>query len=271
MDRGHPLMSAGTFALAFPCAALLLLAAGPARAAGWPGDRDTAMPCRPTISCTAELASPGTLELEAGYIYRRLAGGTAERNTPFLLKLTVLPWLQVQVGSNGYTVSQGAAPARFFDNVIGALKFHVFDQKGLRPALALSGAVSLPTAAGQEGYVRYYDATFTGHLSKDFGRVHADLNGGLNVLRLEDHPLYQGFGALAVSMSLIAPFGVAAEGYLFTDAAPVASRDTGILFAITHSPRKWLVFDIGVDEGLAPARAYSVFTGVTVIPAVLWR
>src|SRR5262249_28224791 len=152
------------------------------------------LPCRPTIACTADLVAPGTLEIEAGYVYRRAAGGAAQRTWPFLIKLTVAPWVQIQVGSNGYTASPGSAPARYFDNVNLGLKFHLADQLGARPAFAISGALSVPTSAGQEGYVRAYDALFTGYASKDLGPVHVDLNAGVNLWRLEDHPLPQGFG-----------------------------------------------------------------------------
>ena len=120
--------------------------------------------------------------------------------------------------------------------------------------------------------MRAYDALFTAHASKDLGRVHADLNVGANLWRLEDHPLPQGFVALALSADLVAPFGAMAEGYLFSGAAPVAARDGGFLFAFTHAPRRWLMFDLGGDVGFFPAtRRYSVFVGMSVVPAVLWR
>ena len=180
--------------------------------------------------------------------------------------------MQLQLGSNGYTAAEGDVPARFFDDVIMGLKLHLADQGKALPSLAVSGAVSLPTTPGQEGYLRTFDALFTGYASKDLGPVHADLNAGLNLWRLEDHPLPQGFVALAFSADLVAPFGVMAEGYAFSSAAPVSPRDGGFLFAFTHAPRRWLMFDLGGDVGFFPAtRAYSVFVGTTVIPGVFWR
>src|SRR5262249_15049422 len=107
---------AGSMGSSLPLVAALsfgtvLLLAIPARAAGWPDERDRVLPCRPTIACTADLVAPGTLEIEAGYLYRRAAGGAVQRTWPFLIKLTVAPWVQLQVGSNGYTASPGSAPA----------------------------------------------------------------------------------------------------------------------------------------------------------------
>jgi hypothetical protein len=264
----------GVRAVLLSAVAARLLAPAPARATGGgaPDDRDHVAPCRPTIACTADLSSPGTLELETGYLYRALPASATQRSFPVLLKLTLATWLQVQLGGNGYTVVQGEAPAHFFDNVVVGLKLHLADQTAVRPSLALTAAASLPTLAGQEGYVRAYDALLTAHASKDLGPIHGDLNVGTNLWRLEDHPLLQAFGALALSTALVAPFAVTAEGYVFSDAAPVATRDGGFLFAVSHAPRTWLTFDLGGDIGFFPAtRAYSVFVGVSVVPAVLWR
>jgi hypothetical protein len=116
------------------------------------------------------------------------------------------------------------------------------------------------------------DASFTGYVTKDIGPLHADLNVGANAWGLDASPRSQGFVALALSTSLPPPFGVMAEGYYFSDASPLAARDGGILFALSHSPRRWLVFDFGGDVGLfRETRAYSVFVGMSVVPAVLWR
>jgi hypothetical protein len=71
---------------------------------------------------------------------------------------------------------------------------------------------------------------------------------------------------------LPAPFGVTLEGYVFSDAPPVAPRDGGIRGAIGVTTRAWLVFDFGADAGFLPStREYSAFVGMTVIRAIFWR
>jgi hypothetical protein len=255
-----------------PTAASLLLAPLTARAAGAPGDDDGVAPCRPTIACTAELAHPGTVEVEAGGLYRQAGSGSTQRSLPFLIKLTLSHLVQLQVSSNGYTVAQGDAPARFFDNAVLGVKLHITDQSDAWPALALSGAVGIPTPAGQQGYVRAYDAFFTAYASKDLGPVHADLNTALNLFGLDDHPVAQGLLTLALSTNLPPPFGIMAESYVYSNAAPLAPRDGGFLVALSHTPRKWLTFDVGGDIGFYRlTRAYSLFVGMTVVPVVLWR
>ena len=61
------------------------------------------------------------------------------------------------------------------------------------------------------------------------------------------------------------------ENYYFTDATPLAGRDGGCLFALSLSPRPWLIFDFGGDVGYFSAtRAYSSFVGMTIVPVRLW-
>src|SRR5438270_4738383 len=86
------------------------IATRPAQA-GLPGDEDRVVPCRTTIACTADLASPGIVEIEGDVLYRRRAGDTGQWTFPLLFKLTLLNDLQLQAGTNGYTVLGGKSPA----------------------------------------------------------------------------------------------------------------------------------------------------------------
>jgi hypothetical protein len=238
-----------------------------------PTASDKALPCRPTIACTADIVPPGTVDVETGALFRSLGPGDATRQWtfPFLVKLTLAPWVQLQVGSNGFSAATGAAPENFFDDVIVGLKFHVHNQTEWEPSISLSAELSIPTLRG-EGYLRTYDALFTGYATKDMGPLHADFNVAWNLWRFEDVPLSQGLVALALSSNTPPPFAVMAEAYYFSDARPVAPRDGGFLFALSHSPRPWLVFDLGGDVGWFPStRAYSLFLGASFIPVVLWR
>jgi hypothetical protein len=230
-----------------------------------------ALPCRPTIACTADIVRPGALEIEAGYIGRALGAGEKQSSFPVLFKLTLARWVQLQVGSNGYTLARGPAPAQYIDNVSAGAKLHLLDQGAAVPSVSLSAAVGVPTFAGQTGTTRADDAFFLAYVTKDFGPVHVDLNLGLNEWGLDTSPRAQPFAALAVSTPLPPPFGIMGEVYAFSDAPPLAPHDGGFLFAVTHSPRPWLVFDVGGDAGLFPStRKWAAFVGMTVVPAVLW-
>jgi hypothetical protein len=258
---------------------LLVLVAGVcatrrAESAEPPDGRDTSRPCRPTVSCTAEIVAPGTLEVETGAAASKLGNGSRSLTVPFLLKQSVTPQLQLQLGSNGYTATTATTstpPARYLDNVFVGPKLPVLDQGRWAPALAVAGQWSIPTLEAA-GYSRNHNAFFTGFASKDVGPIHFDLNVGANVMRLEQ-PLPQAFGAFAASASLPdTPFGAALEVYAFSDASPVAARDAGVRSFVAVSPRPWWVFDVGGDVGLvASTRAYSLFLGMTFVPVILFR
>jgi hypothetical protein len=262
--------------LAVPAALAVGLSALEAHA-DWPGHDDQAKPCRPTISCTADITAPGTLEVESGALFVKEGGGNRELTFPVLLKLTLARFLQLQVGSNGYTSTAGAMPVRYFDNIYFGPKLHFVDQGNIMPSLALTAQLSLPTFP-ETGYARYDDAFFIAHASKDIGIIHVDWNVGVNVTRLDGGsiapPVAQEYTALALSTSLPSVFGVALEAYYFSNADPpsVAPRDGGLRGALSATVRPWMVLDVGGDVGWFPStRAYSLFFGMTVVPVVFWR
>jgi hypothetical protein len=231
-------------------------------------------PCRPTVSCTADFAAPGTFEVEVGYLYARTYHYATTRSFPFLLKLTLSKLLQLQVTSNGITVAPPPS-SLYFDNMLAGLKVHVVDQHQVSPSVAVTALVGFPTnqtPSQNEGV----QALVTAHVSKDVGRFHADLNGGLNEVGIDSKPVTQGFVAFALSATVpSSPFGFALETYYLSDATgPIVSvpRDGGLRMVVTLSPRPWLTFDAGGDIGYFPSvRAFSVFFGMSIAPVVFWR
>ncbi len=261
-------MKRGTF---LPTLVLVGLVGREALAVSPPDDQTTSLPCRPTIACTADIVKPGLFELETGMLFRRLSGAR-QWSFPFLAKLTLASFAQLQVGSNGYTTQFDGAPARYFDDVSAGIKLHLLDQRPALPSLSLSASVGVPAAVHQQGFVAAEDAFFVVYVTKDFGWLHADLNVGANDWGIDSTAHAQEWVALALSAPLPPPFGVMIEGYYFTDSAPFAERDGGFLFAISASPRPWLVFDFGGDAGYFPAsRGYSAFVGMTIVPVKLWN
>src|SRR5258708_16091005 len=145
--------------LRFMALALVAAFATPSSAEVAPDPSDRALPCRPTIACTADLVPPGVIELESGYLYRRLGDGANQSSSPFLLKLTLLEWAQLQLGSNGPTLASAPMEARYFDDITGGS--------------------------------RTYDALLVVYVTKDIGWLHADWNVGVNAWRIEGAPLVQ--------------------------------------------------------------------------------
>src|ERR1700733_959556 len=126
---------------------------------------DRALPCRPTVACTAELASPGTLEVEVGGAVASSSGDGRAWTYPFLLKQTLGKVVQLQAGSNGYTVLRGTPTVRFLDNLGVGPKLHLLDQTDLVPAFALSAQVGFPVVA-QSGRPAHDDAYLVAYVTK---------------------------------------------------------------------------------------------------------
>jgi hypothetical protein len=239
-----------------------------ASAVDGPDDRDRAIPCRPTISCSADIEAPGIFEIEAGPQYAH--GATSATTTPVLLKQSLATWLQLQAGTNGYTLLQGNVNAQYLANIFVGPKLHLFDQGVSAPALAISAEAGLPVNP-THGFVRTYDLLFIGYLSKDFGRLHADFNAGLDIGNLPRPASVQYYLALALSTALADHVGMSLEAYFFYNSS-LAADDGGVRLAFTFPLRSWLVLDCGGDVGFFQAqRSFTVFGGITVIPVVFWR
>ncbi len=256
-------------AMRYPLTAGLLLCAVQAQAAGLASDDNPALPCRPTVSCIADLAHPGSVEIESGFLFQKLSSPTLEYTNPILVKLTLANWVQLQVGGNGPTLVTSPT-AHYLDNIVTGFKFHILDERKWAPSLSWAAAVGVPLAAA-DGYLRAYDLFLTAFASKNISWLHIDFNVGVNFWRLEAQPIVQPWLALALSTSLPRHFGVALEGYYFQDAHPFSPRDGGVRGVVSFAPRPWIVLDAGADVGFFwSQRACSVFAGVSVLPFQLW-
>lgn len=255
----------------FATLALLVAGSSPARALSWfDGDR-LALPCRPTVACTADIVPPGSFELEMGYLIRRLHDPAIQHSLPFLAKLTLAEWIQLQVGGNGPTFANAPVPTRYVDDIVAGFKFHLADQARYVPSFSWSVELSSPLAAAP-GYIRSYDLLWTSYFTKDFSWLHTDLNLGANLWRLEGPVLLQPWAALALSVELPRHFTVMAENYFFSDASPLAPKDGGLLLALAYAPRPWIVVDVGGDLGYFPSqRSMSAFVGLTILPVAFWE
>jgi hypothetical protein len=261
------------------CAALVAAFCAPASA-----DDDAmlrVLPCRPTISCSADLVPPGALEIEAGYATRHVRDDGFVHTEPLLLKLTLLRWLQAQAGTNGlvFTTGRVRRPLYYVDDITLGAKIHVFDQTPDSPSFAVSASINVPSFYRNDAFPYAYDASFWGYLSKDLGvpgepgSLHVDLNGGLNVWEFDiPQKTFQEFGAAALTLGLPCHLSLMGEIYGFTDGGRIAPEDAGVLAALGYAPIPSMMFDAGGDISLVPStRQYTLFAGVTFVPFRLWE
>jgi hypothetical protein len=152
---------------------LVILGPTPARAASWFDADHQALPCRPTIACTADIVSPGSFELEVGYLFRKFRDAEIQHSVPFLAKLTLAEWVQLQVGGNGPTFANAPVPTHYIDDIVTGLVFHLADQAKYIPSFSWSLELSSPLAAAA-GYTPTYDFLST-----------ADFTFGLTILPID--------------------------------------------------------------------------------------
>ena len=247
----------------------LLFAPAAARAVSWFDDDVQALPCRPTIACTADIVPPGSVEIELGYLFRKLRDPTVQHTVPFLAKLTLARWVQLQLSSNGPTLATNASG--FMDDLIAGIKLHLTDQSSHMPSVAWSVALSSPVSSAP-GFTRSYDLLLVAYVTKDLGPIHTDLNFGVNLWRLDGAPAASAMGRAGSLARATAQLHDHGRELLLRDAAPFATRDGGFLFALAFAPRPWIVLDVGADVGYFPAqRSVSAFAGLTFVPVRWWR
>ncbi len=215
-----------------------------------------AQPCRPTVACTAELVPAGHAEVEVGVL-----GTRAISAVTVLAKLSLMDWLQVQLGSDGFLVNQGGAITAV-DGAVGVLKARLLAQDGWLPTVSLSARAAVPTRPPLPAVQSTLDLGGTLHVSKDLGDAHLDLNGTVLVAGLA---ALQGQVAFAVSTSLSETLGAALE--LHSTMGSALPNDGGVRAVLSWSPAPQLVFDVGADLGFfRQTRAWSLFAGVVLVP-----
>jgi hypothetical protein len=231
-------------------------------------DRVTALPCRPTIACTADLVPAGNFEVEAGYGARG-AGQNAFRDVghsgQVLLKYSLTDDVQLQLGTVGLFVAGGGTTLHAFDGVTPGVKWKFLDGEGAWPITAVSFHVDLPTSTASYEQQRSVDLEGWVYFSKDFGRLHGDLNFAVRVFDVTK-PVAQGLVATSWSLPIVGPFAVFSELYTNLGDGKTVALDGGWLSGINISPVDEVIFDVGGDVGFYPGRAFTFFAGVTFVP-----
>jgi len=239
-----------------------LAAQADANAAEGPGP---VVPYRPSLSTPAQLPAPGYLEVEAGGLQARAAGGPERRDSlPLTLKLAFSPDWGLMLGTEAWARSTDASGAHLSGGGDLSLtlkrRFAVDDAS----AFGLELSTTRPTApAGLGNGAAQWG--LNGIYSRDFaGDWHTDLNlSAQHQSAASGQPAsWQQGGAAALSRSLGADWGVVGELSATHDAG--AKPASQALLAGSWNASNDLVLDAGLARGLSDAAPrWQLFAGFT--------
>src|SRR5262249_34275156 len=136
-------------------------------------------PNRPTFATPAQTTQKGVAELETGLQHAAYRDDSGLFFTPSLLKLALLSSFELRVGSNGFLRQTGvdAATETGFGDVTLAAQWRFWHKGPLGFDYAVQGSWKLPTGSASKGLGSGQpDQTLMALFSRDFGRIHADVN-----------------------------------------------------------------------------------------------
>ncbi len=241
--------------------AVVLLVCSSAHAAR--ADEVIPMPCRPTVACTADIVPAGTFELESGGISKIIPGDRPTFAAPFLAKLSVTHWLQLQLGSAGPTF---ASQKWLMDVGAAAAKVRLVEQGSWNPSLAFTLGGAFPLSRETKDYTPTKGAQAAVYVSRDIGAFHVDVNLGYNAFLTSGDIAHSWWGAVSTSYAYTKWFGSFHELYYISPPLPDAPRDAGALFGVTFLPVSWAMIDVGADVSLfQKTRTVSAFAGLTTV------
>lgn len=200
----------------------------------------TAVPNRPTFSTTAEAVQRGVLEIEYGF-----EAADGHQNINGLIKFGLFKNLELRFANNIFERDAGIGGVG--DSGAG-FKYRVKSQskEGLWPTFSVAYTAAIPTSTGAPG-IGAMDHDVDLLFSKDFGKHHVDVNGGVNFLGRPGQSGYDRnyFMALAYAHPLTEKLGFTTEIAGFSRANISTPATMTLLFAATYNMTSRLVLDGG--------------------------
>jgi hypothetical protein len=263
----------GSYELA-ACLLLFFACIQPSVAQSSASDEPEANPARPTVSTPATLTAVGYLQFETGMLG---ATDSPEFSSQYsmneVIKLAVAPRLEFLVASEpvAHSIASANATNQPGDVSMGA-QVVLSPGAGARPTIALSylgrayagDAPDLDFGSPANSLVLLASADVRG--------FHYDTNALFNEVVKGAVRRAQFGQTLSISHPLAGNFGLAGEIWHFTQPF-LRANCVGNLGALTYSPRKTLVFDLGFNHGLTrTSTQWEAFAGFTyLLPHRLWK
>lgn len=226
-------------------------------------------PVRPAPCCDAAIVPKGHFEIEMNYAGDFVPGGFGQSSN-LALKYSLTNAVQLQVLTSNLFVVGGAKDVHAFDGVAPGVKVVLLEQRGMVPTLAVSAHAVIPTIPGDAALQQTVDLLLMGCASKDFGRLHVDLNASATLINLTGTPMAQGGLALFAGWNFNDRWSIGTGPY--SSIGEVAGRpiDGGWFVQAGFAPVPQLALVSGVEAGFFPAtRGFSVFAGIAWVPTAL--
>ena len=233
-------------------------------------EEDFIKPSRPSVANPAEIQKAGVLQIEFGYDGNfRAEEFRSQQTAPLTLRFAASSRLLLEANLDtvkSETDETGMRATGVGDTRLG-LQVVALKDTEQHPALGFAYYVKLPSASKDKGLGSgRFDHKILFLLSKKFGSVDMDLNGGYLIVGREDEPgwVTGGQGALSFSGEFQNGFGLQGEisGQTKDDVQP---KGLFALGAITYKANRRLIFDAGLRFGLnADAPRVGVFAGLTI-------
>jgi hypothetical protein len=237
-------------------------------------DEPEANPGRPTVSTPATLTPVGYLQFETGFLS---AYDSLEFSSRYslneVMKLAVAPRLEFLVAADpiAHFTANGVTANRVDDVSLGAQGV-LYHGEGAKPTLAVSYFHRVYDGGAPDFDVGSPTNSFLVLASADVKRFHYDVN--LFFTEVVQGPVRRGqFGqSLSISHPFLHGFTLSGEIWHFTQPF-LQSNAVGNLWAVSYSPRKTLVFDVGFNHGLTDtSTSWEAFVGFTyLLPHRLWK
>jgi len=237
-------------------------------------DEPEANPGRPTIATPATITPVGYLQFETGYLGATHSPEFSSRySLTEVVKLSATRRLEfvVPIEPFAHSTSNGITSNGGGDLSLGAQAV-LFHGEGAKPTLATSYFHHVYDDGAPSFDIGSPTNTIELLGSADLGRFHLDVN--FFFAELVQGSVRRGqFGqTISASYPITKKFGLTAEFWHFSQPF-LRGNAVGNLWALTFTPRKTLVFDVGFNRGLtSTSTRWEVDAGFTyLLPYRLWK
>lgn len=227
-------------------------------------------PSRPGIANPAEIQKPGVLQLEVGHDGNfRASEFQSEHTLPLVLRFAASSRFLLEFNLDAIKSQKEEGSERMTGIGDTRVGFQVVALKDTEkhPALAFAYYVKLPTASKEKNLgTGRVDHKLLFLLSKKFGQLDMDLNGGYLIVGREDESGWVSGVQAAISFSGEFKNGVGLIGELSQQSKDdVQPRGVFALGALTYKVNRRLILDTGMRFGLnSDAPRFGIFAGLTV-------